>query len=361
MACTSRSRDCRTSTARTRFALAGAVVVLAGAVGFLATRGLTDSRPGITSVSDPRAALVCDRETATARIPATDIRWAPTGNAYAVTRVVGPLPLGLDPWPRTENLRIAIARVGVSPHELGSGSQPVWSPDGRFIAFERPEEALHYTVVDVATSVAVLDVYPTLRAIGWRNGAVLYWTGHDLHAAKPGSDQVIAQASFPASDRYPAVEAGFSVDGEKFVVVRYEPSGAIAEALVGSVADGTTTSLGRVLGAGWSSVGQRLLLTRGASYELVAGADAYQIAAETLAGPFLEWSNDGWPLFAPIGSIRGEPPSQDLQRWNGVDLRTYAHVVFDPPRPGRVDAAGHYFAAIIRANAITELRIYECS
>jgi hypothetical protein len=246
------------------------------------------------------------------RVPALDIAFSPQGAAYAATVVRG------DPtsrsWPRREDLRVVIAPSTTgSPHEVGTGSAPSWSTSGKLLAYQTVEDALHYVVVDAATAAHVADAPATVRGVGWRDEHLLYFSGADLHELSGGGDRVVLANILTALDVYPAAEASFSATGTDFAVVRYDAEGA--EVLRGAINDPMLHTLGRARGARWSASGQHLLILRTAAYELV-GTGA--IAEAELPGPFMAWSDEGWPLFAAVPAHPGDSQS--------------------PPRPERIRA-----------------------
>lgn len=308
--------------------------------------------PVPASASDPVQRATCDAEVA-ARVPALDIAFAPEGAAYAATVARG------DPasrsWPRLEDLRVVIAPSATgSPREVGSGSAPSWSTSGKLLAYETTEDALHYVIVDAATAARVADARASVRGVGWRDDHLLYFSGVDLHELSSSGDRVVLPNILTAPDVYPAVEASFSATGKEFVLVRYDTEGA--EVFRGSIGDPTLHTLGRARGARWSPSAQHLLILRAGAYELV-GTGA-PISEGELPGPFMTWSADGWPLFAAIPTHPGD--IQQVVRWDGTRVAPFARAVVDPPRRFAFSSDGSAIGAIIRAGAISELRLYAC-
>jgi hypothetical protein len=359
----------RPSVQRHHFAIAGACLLTAGAVGWLVTGDwlrvvpaptaspTASALPPVARASVPPEApltpLTCDTPLAYGpEIVARSGTLGPDGHTVALAADLDPVfrfaPKGYTP--DLEKRRIQLFDLTTrTVRDLARGAGPIlWSASGRLIVFAEPQAfgaqvAIERVIVEVTTGreVARLPPEPHYGA-GWEGEAFLYQSGATLRRWTPSSNAVVLHF-----DGAPVVEVaadGRALAASTFAGDDWRPK----RIAVYDLATGSATELPGARSVAWSPVGHRLLVTYIDHTEVRDEDGTVASVPYPVTSWVLQWAPDGRrPLFR-------EPPAivhASTQVSPLVDYITIDRASADLRLPLSARALGfasdgHLFAAI---------------
>jgi hypothetical protein len=311
----------------------------------------------VPEVSDP---LAC---TDRARLPALEnvfiSKWSADSKMLAVARVIT-IPSFKTITGYEEDPVISVVDVGRGEvRELGQGNRPEWSGSGTFLSFWRDDGYLH--VLQGDKRVGHLEVsHPDVR---WVGDVLYYWYAEEIRTWDRGVTRTQSRVANEIVPRYPADNAFFSADGERFTITRYSTNGT-TERYIGVTATGEVATLDAsdITYTEWAPRGQTLLMRSQDQIALLERDGTVKRALlSSLPGPVHSWSSDGRLL---LGSLSpNEPAGVTFDRfavWDAAEVGSFATL------PNVVGARtfspdGRSFTGVSRTGPHgTQLELYRC-
>jgi hypothetical protein len=289
-----------------------------------------------------------------------EARWAPDSSALAVVRFRrAPTRWFLTGYEEQRILTIVDMATGAT-RDVQIATHPEWSEKGGYLSFWRDEyqskdDEYLWIVRDGKTAALVPSTQPDGR---WVGDELLHWYDSEIRAWKDGKTRTVAKVDVP-SPLFPADDAQFSADGERFTLTRYTLRGEVTR-YVGTTRTGALTQLpGPVAYTEWSTHGATLLLRTNDQVTL-RSADGAQRTLTVPSGTVHGWTADGRLL---LGTMSPTLPGGDaLDQFTVVGTEGAVATLPNVMGARSFSPDGKYFAGVSRTGVgSTQLELFRCA
>ena len=288
-----------------------------------------------------------------------ETRWAPDSSALAVVRFRrAPTRWFLTGYEEQRILTIVDLATGAT-RDVQIATHPEWSEKGGYLSFWRDEyqskdDEFLWIVRDGKTAALVPSTQPDGR---WVGDELLHWYDSEIRAWKDGKTRTVAKVDVP-SPLFPADDAQFSADGERFTLTRYTLRGEVTRYLGVTRTGALTQITGPVAYTEWSTRGATLLLRTNDQVTLRA-ADGAQRTLTVPSGTVHGWTPDGRLL---LGSMSPTMPGGNaLDRFTVVGTEGAAATLPNLMGARSFSPDGKYFAGVSRTGVgSTQLELFRC-
>ena len=250
--------------------------------------------------------------------------WSPDGATLALSHTV-PLPSArITGSPEDFFLDALDLRTGaLTP--LGLGERQQWSASGKYLSYWSFDGELR---IAIGGRVLALP-QATIPDVRWVGDTLFFIAKDELRSWHDGDEQLVARLPAPLEPHYPADDASFSGDAERFTITRYSLDG-VTRRYIGVTRTGAVSALDvpEATYTEWGPSGATLLVRYAGRAEL-RGADGALIRAADLArfpGPVHGWTPDGRdPLFGQVTpALAGSVAFDDFARWSPAGVEATA-------------------------------------
>lgn len=219
------------------------------------------------------------------------VAWSPDGHTLAIDHVVV-LPSDKITGSPEEFFLDALDLASGELRPLGVGERQQWSGSGTYLSYWSWNGELRIVIGGLVIAALPLATIPDAR---WVGDTLYYFAKGELQTwTAPGVIRTIARLPADLDLTYPADDAAWSADAERFTITRYSLDGTVRRYLgitrTGAVApldlpDATYTE--------WSPRGPTLLVRYPDRLELRDGDTVRSAPLPRFPGPVHQWTPDG--------------------------------------------------------------------
>jgi murein DD-endopeptidase MepM/ murein hydrolase activator NlpD len=221
------------------------------------------------------------------------IAWSPDGRTLAIDHAV-PLPSDKITGSPEDFFLDALDLATGELTPLGVGERQQWSGSGKYLSYWGWNGELRIVIGGLVVAAVPLATIPDAR---WVGDTLYYFAKDELQAWSGGTVQTVAPLPPDLKLTYPADDASWSADGERFTITRYSLDGTLRRYL-GVTRTGAIVPLD-VPGATyteWSPRGAELLIRYPDRIEVREGDAVRSAPLSRFPGPVHQWSADGRTL-----------------------------------------------------------------
>jgi hypothetical protein len=225
------------------------------------------------------------------------VAWSPNGRTLAIDRMVV-LPSARITGSPEEFFLDALDLPTGELTPLGVGERQQWSASGRYLSYWSWDGELR-----IAIGGRVIDLpRATIPDARWVGDTLFYIAKDELQSWSDGQVKTISRLPPDVVPTYPADDASFSGDAERFLITRYSLDGTTRR-YAGVTRTGAVTELDipDASYTEWSPTGQTLLIRFPDRVELRDGDTVRSAALSRFPGPVHQWTPDGRSLL--LGSV----------------------------------------------------------
>lgn len=246
--------------------------------------------PSLPPPSGPNARR-CTVPVALPAIPdVIGVAWSPDGRTLAIDRVVA-LPSDRITGSPEEFFLDALDLATGALRPLGVGERQQWSGSGRYLSYWSWNGELRITVGGLVIAALPEATIPDAR---WVGDTLYYFAKDELRAWSAGASRTVATLPAGLDLRYPADDAAWSADAERFTITRYALDGTVRRYL-GTTRTGALEPLATADATytEWAPRGATLLVRTPDRLELHDDGDIRTLPLARAAGPVHQWTADG--------------------------------------------------------------------
>jgi hypothetical protein len=237
------------------------------------------------------------------------VAWSPNGRTLAIDRMVVLPSADITGSPEEFFLDALDLPTGeLTP--LGVGERQQWSASGKYLSYWSWNGELR-----IAIGGRVVDLpKATIPDARWVGDTLYYFAKDELQSWTDGQVRTVAHLPLDVVPTYPADDAGFSGDAERFLITRYSRDGTTRR-YAGVTRTGVVTELDLpdATYTEWSPSGETLLVRYADRLELRDGDAVRSAPLSRFPGPVHQWTPDGRTvLLGPVtptvsGTISFDP------------------------------------------------------
>jgi hypothetical protein len=286
------------------------------------------------------------------------VAWSPDGRTLAIDHMVV-LPSAQITGSPEEFFLDALDLGTGTMRPLGVGERQQWSASGKYLSYWSWDGDLRIVI-----GGRVIDLpKATVPDVKWIGDTLYYFAKDELQSWTDGQVRTVSHLPADLVPAYPADDASFSADAERFLITRYSLDGTVHRFLgvtrTGAVSeldlpDATYTE--------WSPAGETLLVRYPDRIEMGDGDTVRRASLSQFAGPVHQWAPDGRTLLlgavtaATTGDITFDP-------FTAVGASPYSNGAMLPNLIGArgFSPDGRYFAGDSRTSLRnTRLELFRC-
>ena len=275
---------------------------------------VTRRPPTPTPPTGPDALRCTDRVALPDIADVIGIAWAPDGHTLAIDHVVTLPSDKITGSPEDFFLDSLDLDTG-ELRPLGVGERQQWSGSGKYLSYWSWNGELRIVIGGLVIAAIPLATIPDAR---WVGDSLYYFAKNELQSWAAGTITTLARLPADLDLAYPADDASWSADGERFTITRYALDGSVRRYLgvtrTGAIApldipDATYTE--------WSPRGASLLVRYADRIELRDGDAVRSAPISRFPGPVHQWTADGRGLaLGPVtASVTGDITFDTFALW----------------------------------------------
>ena len=248
--------------------------------------------PTATPPNGPDALACTERVALPPIADVIGIAWSPNGRTLAIDRMVV-LPSARITGSPEEFFLDALDLPTGELTPLGVGERQQWSASGKYLSYWSWNGELR-----VAVGGRVIDLpKATIPDVRWVGDTLYFFAKDELQTWTDGQIRTISHLPADVVPTYPADDASFSGDAQRFVITRYSLNGTVRRyAGVTETGAVTTLDLPDATYTDWSATGQTLLVRYPDRVELRDGDAVRSAPLASFPGPVHQWTPDGRSL-----------------------------------------------------------------
>jgi len=220
------------------------------------------------------------------------VAWSPNGRTLAIDRMVV-LPSARITGSPEEFFLDALDLPTGELTPLGVGERQQWSASGTYLSYWSWNGELRIVV-----GGRVIDLpKATIPDVRWVGDTLYYFAKDEVQTWTDGQIRTISHLPADVVPTYPADDASFSGDAQRFVITRYSLNGTVRR-YAGVTQTGALTALDLpdATYTEWSPTGQTLLVRYPDRVELRDGDAGRSAPLTSFPGPVHQWTPDGRSL-----------------------------------------------------------------
>jgi hypothetical protein len=271
--------------------------------------------PAPTAPNGPDALRCTERVTLPDIPDVIGIAWSPDGRTLAVDHVVT-LPSDRITGSPEEFFLDALDLVTGEFRPLGVGERQQFSGSGKYLSYWSWNGELRIVIGGLVIAAIPTVTIPDAR---WIGDTLYYFAKDELQTWSAGTVRTVAHLPADLELAYPADDASWSADAERFTITRYSLDGTVRRYLgttrTGAIApldvpDATYTE--------WSPKGATLLVRYADRLELRDGDAVRGAPLSRFPGPVHQWAPDGRGLLlGPVTpAITGDITFDTFAPWS---------------------------------------------
>ncbi len=242
------------------------------------------------------------------------IAWSPDGHTLAIDHVVT-LPSDKITGSPEEFFLDALDLATGELRPLGVGERQQWSGSGKYLSYWSWNGELRIVIGGLVIAAIPTVTLPDAR---WVGDSLYYIAKDELQTWTAGTIRTVARLPAELQLAYPADDASWSADAERFTITRYSLDGTVRRYL-GVTRTGAITALDipDATYTEWSPRGATLLVRYPDRIEL-RDSDAIRSAPLTrFPGPVHQWTPDGRGIaLGPVtASVTGDVTFDTFALW----------------------------------------------
>ena len=300
----------------------------------------------------------------TARVTLPDIpdvigvAWSPDGRTLAIDHMVV-LPSAQITGSPEEFFLDALDLVTGTVRPLGVGERQQWSASGQYLSYWSWDGDLR-----IAIGGRVIDLpKATIPDVKWVGDTLYYFAKDEVQSWTDGQVRTIAHLPPDPVPTYPADDATFSADAERFLITRYSQDGTVHRFL-GTTRTGAASELDLpdATYTEWSPAGETLLVRYPDRVELRDGDAVRSAPFSQFAGPVHQWAPDGRTLLlGPVTAATSGDISFDAFTPVGAGSSSSAATLPNLIGARGFNPDGRYFTGDSRTSLrTTRLELFRC-
>ena len=270
--------------------------------------------PTPTPPAGPDALRCTDRVTLPDIADVIGIAWAPNGHTLAIDHVVT-LPSDKITGSPEEFFLDSLDLDTGELRPLGVGERQQWSGSGKYLSYWSWNGELRIVIGGLVIAAIPLATIPDAR---WVGDSLYYFATDELQSWTAGTVTTIARLPAGLDLAYPADDASWSADGERFTISRYAQDGSVRR-YVGVTRTGAISPLDvpDATYTEWSPRGETLLVRYSDRIELRDGDAVRSAPLSRFPGPVHQWTPDGRGLaLGPVtASVTGDVTFDTFALW----------------------------------------------
>ena len=284
--------------------------------------------------------------------------WSPDGETLVLSHTV-PLPSArITGSPEDFFLDALDLRTGdLTP--LGVGERVQWSASGKYLSYWSWDGDLR---VAVGGRVIALP-QATIPDVRWVGDTLYFFAKDEIHAWSDAGEQTISRLPAELEPHYPADDASFSGDAERFTITRYSLDGTTLR-YVGVTGTGSVSPLDApdATYTEWAPSGATLLVRSPGRLEQRSLDGAAIMRTSVSAEPVHVWTPDGRALLlGPVTPSSGPSLAFDTYQLWGPDEPAKTATLPNLLGPRRFSPNGAYFVGDSRTSLVgSRLEIFRC-
>lgn len=262
-------------------------------------------RPPTPTPPNGPGALICTERVALPPIEdVIGVAWSPNGRTLAIDRKVV-LPSARITGSPEEFFLDALDLPTGELTPLGVGERQQWSSTGKYLSYWSWDGDLRIVV-----GGHVIDLpRATIPDAKWVGDTLYYFSKDELQSWTDGQVRTLSHLSADVVPKYPADDASFSADAERFLITRYSLDGTVRR-YAGETRTGAVTELDLpdATYTEWGPTGETLLVRYPDRIELRDGDAVRSAPLGRFPGTVHQWTPDGHSvLLGPITpTVTGE-------------------------------------------------------
>ena len=253
--------------------------------------------PTPTPPNGPDAFTCAERVSLPPILDVIGVAWSPNSRTLAIDRMVV-LPSARITGSPEEFFLDALDLPTGELTPLGVGERQQWSASGKYLSYWSWDGELR-----IAIGGRVIDLpKATIPDARWVGDTLYYFAKDELQSWTEGQVRTISQLPPDVVPTYPADDASFSGDAERFVITRYSLDGTTRR-YAGVTRTGAVTELDApdATYTEWSPTGATLLIRYADRVELRDGDVVRSAPLSRFPGPVHQWTPDGRSLL--LGAV----------------------------------------------------------
>ena len=247
-------------------------------------------------------ALACTERVTIPNIPdVIGVAWSPDGRTLAIDHMVV-LPSAQITGSPEEFFLDALDLPTGTLRPLGVGERQQWSASGKYLSYWSWDGELRIVI-----GGRVIDLpKATIPDTKWVRDTLYYFAKDELQSWTDGEVRTISHLPSDLVPAYPADDASFSADAERFLITRYSLDGTVRR-FAGVTRTGAASELDLpdATYTEWSPAGETLLVRYPDRIELRDGDTVRSAPLSQFAGPVHQWTPDGRTLL--LGAVTAAP------------------------------------------------------
>jgi murein DD-endopeptidase MepM/ murein hydrolase activator NlpD len=245
--------------------------------------------PTPTPPSGPNAYACTERVVLPDLPDVIGVAWSPNGRTLAIDRMVV-LPSDRITGSAEEFFLDALDLPTGELTPLGVGERQQWSATGKYISYWSWDGNLRVAI----GGRVIAEPKATIPDVRWVGDTLFYFAKDELQTWSDAGIQTIATLPAEVVPTYPADDAAFSADAERFLITRYSLDGTTRR-FVGVTRTGAVTELDApdATHTEWGPTGATLLLRYADRVELRDGDSVRTAPLARLRGAVHQWTPDG--------------------------------------------------------------------
>ena len=286
------------------------------------------------------------------------VAWSPNGRTLAIDRIVV-LPSARITGSPEEFFLDALDLPTGELTPLGVGERQQWSASGTYLSYWSWDGELRIAIGGRVIALPKATI-PDAR---WVGDTLYYFAKDELQSWSDGEVKTISHLPPDVVPTYPADDASFSGDAERFLITRYSLDGTTRR-YMGVTRTGALTELDvpDATYTEWSPTGQTLLIRFPDRIELRDGDAVRGAPLSRFPGPAHQWTPDGRSLL--LGSVtptvRGDITFDTFAAF-GTGLPSDRATLPNLLGARGFSPDGHYFAGDSRTSLRgTRLELFRC-
>jgi len=286
------------------------------------------------------------------------VAWSPDGRTLAIDHMVV-LPSAQITGSPEEFFLDALDLVTGTVRPLGVGERQQWSASGKYLSYWSWDGDLR-----IAIGGRVIDLpKATIPDVKWVGDTLYYFAKDEVQSWTDGQVRTIAHLPPDLVPTYPADDATFSADAERFLITRYSQDGTVHRFL-GTTRTGAASELDLpdATYTEWSPAGETLLVRYPDRVELRDGDAVRSAPFSQFAGPVHQWAPDGRTLLlGPVTAATSGDISFDAFTPVGAGPSSSAATLPNLIGARGFNPDGRYFTGDSRTSLrTTRLELFRC-